>query len=634
MSIIKFIPLILFSIILTFSVNAALLNISGTTSGQEYSGRTATNHNDYVLQSVKFPVDGEITGCYVSVDDTQGAANNGINCTINNDAGGVLGAVIGWGYINDAAVVDKSNNYIAMDSNVPIVAATSYWIEIRQTTWPASGNYYEINFDNSNPYADGQFAKYRDGAISYAAPYNGYDMRLAIEYTPTNVQNVTYISPTNGSRINDNLEILYNVTIDSNCTLILNGSENETIDTDADTDTYFNITLSHQGNYTYYINCEDTNTSIYEILFDSIYPIITLNFPEDESYWDDDVPLYIDFYDLYLYRTNVTIYNSSNNSVYNNESGILISETYNITTTIDNLTIGNYTLFIEATDTHTANKIKEIPYNTYQDKIVFNDGKINIEFYSLDMSQTPIYDGDRYRFTYCSDTNEFKLKIKTNSDIVYIPDSEYPCHLIIGGRYWFDTSPYKCINPKVNNEEFELELENIDGGNCITTDSLGGLNYISQETWFYTYDCTPIYGWTAWGNETNITECLSNFTLTQRIERIYYDNVSCPQSINETFYNYTHPFCNYIPSNETTTISDFDEINKNSTLFLIFALWVVLIILSFYLREITIFYFACVYGILASIYIFNNMIYFPTILITIFGLLNGFLFVGVYFTKK
>ena len=743
-------------------VSADLLNITGSHTSTEIVGRTVSNHNDYMLQSLQFPSNAYLVSCYFYIVSRTGGGNTGINCSLSSEIGGVLGKHIDSGTVNDGGISTSHNNNILFESGSFVNGSQTYWVEIRPIIFPASGNYYNLGFNNANPYANGQMANYRDGSIDYLF-YAGSDLRIAIEYTPIVLQTITYISPVNNTHISDNLIIVYNITEDSNCSLILNGSTNQTIDTNKDTDTQFNISLFEPSVYSYYINCEDTNTSLYTIIYDDVFPIIDLISPIDKSFIDDDINLTLNFQDKYLWKTNTTIYRTSaltnkyvstseiiqgiyisgdlsdlysddlnyiridegitahalevrlnitdlpslsmlnftgeyignpahtvnlyiwnktewenignlpsgvmtdidilisgnqyitdstvqlmvnhtgngvgahyllldylrvvtDNIYYNNYSGILGIEYYNISEIL-NLPIGNYTLFSEATDTHTTAKIKPIDYEKTLNSIIFYDSKGYIEFNSDDVLQNTFFEGDRYIFEYCSDKKEFKIKIKSNFNIEQVENSEYPCHFIIDNRYWFDTYPYNCEKVKLSNKEFEITLLTDKTKECIQSKSLGGLNEINSTTWFYTYDCTPNLIYTSWDNLTNISLCFSNFTINQQLERILYDSFSCPQSTNTTFYNISHVFCNYVSNTTLTVDSEFKELNNNSTIFLILLFWGVIMVLSFYTKELNIFYFACILGVVSSIFMFNNYTTFPSIISAIFGLLNGFLFV-------
>lgn len=516
------------AVLLAVNVQAAalLVNVTGVTTSQEYAGRTLTNHNDYVLQSVQFPLDGDVTGCYVAIDDTQGAGNGGLNCTINADAGGVLGAQLGGGYIADAAIVDKHNNYIALDDPVPVVTATTYWIQIMPPTFPASGNYYEIDYNDANPYAGGQMAKYRDGAISYGAPYNGYDLRIAILYEPSASMILTLISPANETHNNSDLEIKFNNTIDSNCSLLINGSVNATgSDLAADTDQWFNVSMVQDGSYIYQINCiagdVAANTSQYVFIYDTTQPFIYTSMPNEANttglYIWLNKTLQLDAYteDEYLYKVNFTIYNSTGGVYYNNYTDVsgLGWTRYDWNASIDTSAwpYDRYFALFEASDSHTDEKLladfkpkkdDALKKLTYYSTEIYGDVTLDFYLKEGDCVLSDFYDLEKidrhspvYEFDDCKKMHKETFVVISDKPLKYLSktDDKYKMHLVSrdGMRgIWFDANlvndpgadyKIKWINDSaweitITTEKDRLEFE-----------SIGGLNYNSLLVSFYKY---------------------------------------------------------------------------------------------------------------------------------------------------
>ena len=264
-----------------------------------------------------------------------------------------------------------------------------------------------------------------------------------------------------------------------------------------------NNTALVDGYYNVYYECNSTgNTDSGEINFylDTNTPVITINNPANNSAFNADFLMNFSFTDLYLYKVNYTIYNSSNHVVGGNASGALPANTisYNFTDIFDVSAQGNgsYYVNISATDTHTKNSIDDIAFikdETDNEKIVtfkLDGGDLQIKFpkqINVDM----IKDVDRYRFkmSVANAGSTHNIKI-LSSQITYLADSVYPAHFIINERYWLDWLSDDLVINDVFYEDGFYKVQLTFNKENIISDSLGGLNEVSKQLNFI-IDITP-----------------------------------------------------------------------------------------------------------------------------------------------
>jgi len=385
----------------------------------------------------------------------------------------------------------------------------SYDIQTTGTMGYSTGNHpYSIGeFTRSaTRFWDGEIDEYGhwDRALSQSEITSLYNSGTGLQYPfgesggAEIEMNLSY--PENGTHYNVFTGVL-NLSISNANTCQVN-HENFTYTSNTSTDWLFsNTTALTDGNYSININCsnedENFNNITFNFYIDTVNPIITVNTPSNNSVFDYQVTVDVDFEDTNLYRANLTIYNSSDDIIENKYFGDLNIDTYNISFT-KSLDPDTYRMEMWATDDHTVNffneeldyVISENDKNTMlNDKNTMLKYKMKhgeIEFkYPNDVNINTIVSEDRWRqkFTY-DNLNIEEIEIEIEADnIVYRDMSEYNCHLILNNYYWYDCEGLnnaEIIEVNNNKVKFKfLRSEVID-----LSESIGGLNIVGLNSTF------------------------------------------------------------------------------------------------------------------------------------------------------
>ncbi len=243
-----------------------------------------------------------------------------------------------------------------------------------------------------------------------------------------------------------------------------------------------------------------TNTTQRNWTLDTVIPTITLgnnnNFSTDNSTiinsYLNNLSINISFFDINLYQTLINITNSTGGSVYNYTNVSITQTTDNISKTIDisGWTLGNYTIQLAATDSHTAKYIpkydtsKGLNYLRYR-TTEGNDIRITSNTLPLAFSTTKLTDRYDFEFNYLFLRKEYKYTITSKNKIDYIEDSDYKAHFVImgeNGGNWMDfeneylsKKDYTVI--KISDYEYQVIIKS-KGRKQIKFNSLGGLNTI------------------------------------------------------------------------------------------------------------------------------------------------------------
>jgi len=336
--------------------------------------------------------------------------------------------------------------------------------------------------------------------------------KIILSLAPVTNFSVTLKYPTNETHyhlVGANISKVYNGTIsatsnkNANCTI--NNTNWNLVATNTTVHGWINNTALADANYSIRLSCingAETQTKDFWFIIDTTDPNIDIFSPLNNSIQYNNMTLNVSYSDLYLYRANTTIYRESDNTiVYSNYSGDLsgLNVYYNITQIIDldngSFPIGNYRTLFEAVDTHTKKDFKENPKlekiklkNSYKTDLNLEKGKFTIE-HPLDMDISTIKEKDRIKFKHTKTKLENTDIYIEGEKLIYLPQSEYPCHFIVNNNYWYDCVGYK--NPKVskiNDTRYKIEF-NMDKPEVIT-ESLGGLNYVNKTTYFYKVNAT------------------------------------------------------------------------------------------------------------------------------------------------
>ena len=347
---------------------------------------------------------------------------------------------------------------------------------IDNTTYPLDGVLDEMSFYNDTLNQTEINYLYNSGSPNATQQYpfefiNVTTLEITLDY-PKNGTHYNLINPAEPSKV-FNGSIVTSTNKDATCTnevlpktppfkakqFFNNVTVNST------TQVYTNFTTLVEQNYSMEIECTDGyNTTSINFWFIIDQTNVTANINViNNSIQANEFNLKVDYFDLYLYRTNTTVIRTSDNfTLYNNDSGILGYETeyYNVTYPI-NLLNTTYNVgeiikvIVNGADTHTASKFKERPEKT---KVTIFDK--NIKEYKLDHGKFRLEYPKDYEINedYSFDRMHFKIKKNTERDIskkkafiaetsyqyveadkiVYYPESEYPCHMIVNDKYWYD----------------------------------------------------------------------------------------------------------------------------------------------------------------------------------------------------
>jgi len=279
---------------------------------------------------------------------------------------------------------------------------------------------------------------------------------------------------------------------------------------------YDNITGNYTTGITYYPNfaegkhnytcgVQNTTNGILSVnitrtfTFDSIEPsIIRLS----NNNWNIDNNSFImsylvnltinySFQDDNLYNVLINITNSTDQSVFQILNTSITGSTVNISRTVDlsNLSLGNYTIKLYGSDSHTNDEIKSYIVTPSYDKkkLEFDTAEgTNIIIESLDESNDintfdTIKLKDRYTFNIKYNTIKTTRSFIVTSDkkLIYLPDSNYPAHFISGNN-WIDFYDF-TVNKKdvvvkiINDYTARVDINNFND-NELTFNSIGGLN--------------------------------------------------------------------------------------------------------------------------------------------------------------
>lgn len=289
----------------------------------------------------------------------------------------------------------------------------------------------------------------------------------------------------NGSFSNENTQIV-------NCSIYINSVLNESKN---------NINLSINQNYTISfpnteawintsINCSNyelnssTITYFYDV--DNINPIIQSSFINNTAYTQlDTINLYVNFTDTNLFAYNITLFDSNRIKQENYFTENLTNTFYENLTSRVATTIGNYSFYIEAWDSHTTKLINDYKIDKLNNGLEFED-KIRI-YGDIKDSSYKKYD-DRYSFTFQFNKTWNDIYIESNEPLLYLENSEYTLHFVdINNKKWIDfeninLEEYNVV--KVNNYKYLIELRTSDK-KVLTFNSIGDLNYQNLE-YYYT----------------------------------------------------------------------------------------------------------------------------------------------------
>lgn len=314
--------------------------------------------------------------------------------------------------------------------------------------------------------------------------------------------------------INVNTDLLFtyngtpvNTNTSFNCTLYIDTVANQT-DYDVNITWLNNFTWGiggFEGNFSVEINCSNdevmNSTGRFYYVIDPFIPsIVMLQGFTNNSQIVKDTSLILSFNisDTNLFAYNISIFDVNGVEQENYFTENLTLTSYINTTTRTLSTTGNYSVRVEAWDSHTKVEIPDYEWHkvTYEvnDKtykgIQFDNNALELatDDYSKLGGFTLIKKKDRFLMALnFSETDfYFTLYLKTDKQVTYLDGSGWPGHFIIGRKHWIDFN---------SDDITDLEIDYLENYNVyrirfkpqssiVVFKSIGDLNYASK-TWYY-----------------------------------------------------------------------------------------------------------------------------------------------------
>lgn len=375
--------------------------------------------------------------------------------------------------------------------------------------------------------------------------------------------NLSNIQPQANSNFTTSI-INFNATVassgDYNCTILLNGTTNETRNYSA-ASTYieFNITIP-DGFWAYSFSCFNSsdkfgfeeNTTNRSFFVDTEEP----NLNVDSRLATNFTMIYgnISFFasinasDINMYGMNITI--DDTYIVFNitNIGGTFYHYNMSLRGTKYSLTTGVHTLKVEAYDSHTAKLIPEYRYTknllTKSITYYFENGWIKVNpiknglFSDFNTRKLP----DRYTFEFEKDLmgkilhgNDMEFEI-TSSDKIDIINSDYDGHLVVNGlKKWIDFESIEqgtVTTRRIDDYTVRVLVKGITADKVVFN-SLGDLNVNTKYYSFYYGNFTETY--VNQSVETGAVKFTLNFTKNDT----YVNNIDARLNWNGTAYTAT-----------------------------------------------------------------------------------------------
>ncbi len=332
---------------------------------------------------------------------------------------------------------------------------------------------------------------------------------------------------------------------------------------------------------------KSANTTQRTWTLDTVIP--TINFYNNNNFSTDNstiissylsnLSINISFFDINLYQTLLNITNSTGETVYSILNTSITGTTINHSRIVDisSWAVGNYTIKLLATDSHTGEEISPYDVNTRLNYFRYtteegNIIKIKSDTLPLTKSTTKLKDRYDFGFNYLFQKDTYKFIIESYNKIDYIEDSEYNAHFVIMGSNgrgnWIDfenpnlsKKDYKVT--KIDDYTYEVEIT-ANGLKSFTFNSLGGLNLVEEhyllkigavlDVWVYDGENYPVQinATATIGTQSanfttdvrgarlvNITEDITSLTLTSSGFGTEEKTISVTQSYHNFSFNMT-----------------------------------------------------------------------------------------------
>lgn len=393
---------------------------------------------------------------------------------------------------------------------------------------------------------------------------------FVVSNTPPTAPTIIY--PTNNLLISDN-------TIDINITYLAD------VDGDAISSIryYINNTLNSTSNANSTFNASDGKYNLSVSVFDGTdwsANATVSSFKIDVTNPTDDlltIILFGTFFKNENYTRTVTASDTNlyghNLSVYSSTGSLIVSqETTGISTVTNAFVVhinstygeGNYTIYSNESDDHTAEKIKE--YGVVKDeqasKLDFDTGddtiSVRLLSSSIDLNNYSTQKQiDRYTFDYVfkssnkENTYTFLLTHDNTSNIIYREKSKYPAHFIIGDNwvdFALDTGFPVSYNVVQTTNGYFVVITTQE--TTLRFKSIGGINKASSTSSFIIDTITPSSS--AYRNAStsgNSITTATNVNISLTVQDLYLNNVTINHNASGSFSEH------FFSSNGNTTYS-------------------------------------------------------------------------------
>jgi len=511
--------------------------------------------------------------------------------------------------------------------------------------------------------------------------------------------NFTY--PINNTRMNDfNGSILFFANETVNCSI---NNTNFILTSTNGTHFQYDYSGFTEGIYNLTISCSDGGglgvSATLNFQIDTTKPQIIYYFPLNNSISNATQHLLnVSVFDNNaLWIVNITIKNSTGDIKYTHTSGnISIASDikyYNYSELIDTSgftsTNDTFMLFIESWDAHTGELISVDIAPTEQWTI---DEKI--EVLTLDDTEIKIRHPTEEDFNFTVKPDRISWDIETTNtgetvidehlideppiddvtespvfsyyiidapNSVLLPNSAYPCHIIVDDKFWMDCEGLK--NPDIselNNNIYRIGYQKED---IVNVESTGILNYINQTSYFtidkvipiitlqYPQDATT-YNKSDFQNKIIIdisknVSCIENdteFSLLSNNATYYHwiagsvslgnhsVQIQCTDNLGNTGYlNFVFEIVE--PTNTGgANVTVNTSVSVDVILIMVIIIYLFLVIFSFLVKDTYLFVFTSLYGLFMGLWLWNSYPSIPKTIILVFLTFNAYIVYQI--TKK
>lgn len=323
----------------------------------------------------------------------------------------------------------------------------------------------------------------------------------------------------NTDNFNSNLlEINYtgaiiNVVNESfDCSLVVNGIDNQSTTVNITELNYYNLTFgSVEQDFNISITCSNNEVSsttqgyIYQV--DTISPDIMSSFINNTNYvLLDNIGFYVNFTDTNLYAYNISLLDINDITQENIfAENLSVSFASNYTSRIAT-SVGTFRFIVEAWDSHTASKIPDYIITKINNKKVRINNRLDLEVLDFD-NLTLEKDFDRYRFRLQNKVpkNTVSFSLSKSEGWIYLANSIYEGHFVnFQNNKWldFETDDLKEITISETEQTIDIVIKLNKAKRDVIFNSIGDLNKESK-TYFYTVSTSSSNSTIIELNETN-----------------------------------------------------------------------------------------------------------------------------------